>query len=763
MKMKQIWRIGLAAVLGGAAGGCGPRPAGEAVTVAALAQHLSDPLWLARLDQPDTKMHTSYDRTGGNNDYGTFLRDSSTPGWKVLVDLKGPGYVSRVWFTGAKDGHPHRFRFYFDGEQAPRLEGDIKELFGGSLVPFRAPLAEYNNYCWYSFVPMPYAKSLRIECEQGPPEDSGAPRKVYYQVSESALPRGTPVETFAWPLPESDVAALEAARAVWVANRLPDAGGRQEFKLADWKTGVRIEGPAVIRRLEFEPDWNQVPEESRDAVLRDWLVCIRYDGSTNESVKVPLGDLCGMPWRRVRTRSLFFGLEGNALFNAFPMPFEKSVEIRLEAGRIPAVPVGIRAWVEKRAESPIGPMGYFHAGWWRTTPNDVGRPHPILRVQGTGKFVGCLLAVVTLDGSYWALEGDESIRRDRERKPAWLGTGLEDYFNGGWYYQNVMAGPTHGLFVKEPFRTVQYRVQAMDPAGFSESLDMEFERGPDHASRAFFESVSWYYLEQPQAADTVRLRPENRGTPPDPRLDPAVVMTALWNHERFGDGQGARDELAARLRRYGAQYPPAVRRMLEFRLALLAEQLGGPDPLPQFAADPVEPVSQAARLLRRQREDGAALAVLFANMPAKLFLDGREIMQAAHPEKPAVSVFDLPPGRHQLAIQAPRQPYPDWLLLALRGRGWFVGTDPSWQFAYNPAGAWAELDYDDSAWPELGGTGVKGPPEEPYIWVEPDPFLAMQSQAIGIRPTRPWPSQDSLVVFRKSWVVPEDGRPALHP
>jgi hypothetical protein len=40
------------------------------------------------------------------------------------------------------------------------------------------------------------------------------------------------------------------------------------------------------------------------------------------------------------------------------------------------------------------------------------------------------------------------------------------------------------------------------------------------SSRAFFESVSWYYLDRPQAADTLRLRPENRGTPPDPRLDP---------------------------------------------------------------------------------------------------------------------------------------------------------------------------------------------------------------------------------------------------
>jgi hypothetical protein len=747
--MKQIWQIPVVVFLSWAVGGCGGRPAGEPVTVAALAERLADPLWLARLDQPDTKLHSSYDRTGGNTDYGTFLRDSRTPDWKVIVDLKGPGFVSRFWFTGAKDGYPHRFRFYFDGEETPRLEGDIKTLFGGQMAPFLEPLAEYKNFCWYSFVPMPYAKSLRIECEKGPPDV-----KAFYQVSESPLPRGTPVETFTWPLPERDQAALEKARAVWVAKQLPEAGDRQETTLADWKAGVSFEGPAVIRRLEFEPEWAKIPEESRDAVLRDWMVSISYDGSTNESVRVPLGDLCGMPWRRVRAQSLYFGFSGDVLFCAFPMPFAKSVEIRLEAGRVPAVPVKIRAWVEKRAESPIGRMGYFHAGWRRTTPNDESRSHPILRVKGKGKYVGCLLSVCTLDGSYWALEGDESIRKDGEETPGWLGTGLEDYFNGGWYYQNVMAGPTHGLFVKEPFRTVQYRVHAMDPSRFDESLDMVFERWVEHANRAFFESVSWYYLDLPQPADTIRLRPEDRGAPQDPRLDPVSIMTALWNYERFGDWQGERDELAMRLRRFGAQLAPAARRMLEFRRALLDEKLGGPDPLPPFLGDADEAVRTAATMIQRQRETGTALAILYANMPAKLFVDGREVMQAGHPERPAVALFDLPPGRHVLAIQAPRQQYPDWLQLAIRGRNWFVGTDASWKFAFNPAGNWAAPDFDDANWPRLGGLGVKGPPEEPYVWVEPDPFLDMQSKAMGIRPSVDWPAQGGSVVYRQTVVVP---------
>ena len=67
---------------------------------------------------------------------------------------------------------------------------------------------------------------------------------------------------------------------------------------------------------------------------------------------------------------------------------------------------------------------------------------------------------------------------------------------------------------------------------------------------------------------------------------------------------------------------------------------------------------------------------------------------------------------------------------------------------------WAAPEFDDSAWPELDCAGVKGPPEEPFIWVEPDPFLDMQSQAMGIRPTLDWPAQGGTVVYRKTIELP---------
>jgi hypothetical protein len=229
-------------------------------------------------------------------------------------------------------------------------------------------------------------------------------------------------------------------------------------------------------------------------------------------------------------------------------------------------------------------------------------------------------------------------------------------------------------------------------------------------------------------------------------------MTALWNHERFGDWQGARDELSARLRLYGRQFAAPAKRMLEFRLALLDEKLGGADPLPQFLAE--VSTGAAAATIQRQREGVSALAVFYANMPAKLYVDGRVVMQAARPERPVWASLDLPPGRHVLVIEAPRQQYPDWVQLAIRGRNWFAGTDTSWKFSFNPKGNWASPEFDDSTWPELGGTGVKGPPEEPFVWVEPDPFLDMQSRAVGLRPSGDWPARGGTVVYRKTVIIP---------
>ena len=62
---------------------------------------------VARLDVPDSRIITSFDPAGSNNDYNNYLR-KGPKGWWVIADLKGPGYISRFWFTGAAPEGSHR-------------------------------------------------------------------------------------------------------------------------------------------------------------------------------------------------------------------------------------------------------------------------------------------------------------------------------------------------------------------------------------------------------------------------------------------------------------------------------------------------------------------------------------------------------------------------------------------------------------------------------------------------------------------------------
>ena len=106
------------------------------------------------------------------------------------------------------------------------------------------------------------------------------------------------------------------------------------------------------------------------------------------------------------------------------------------------------------------------------------------------------------------------------------------------------------------------------------------------------------------------------------------------------------------------------------------------------------------------------------------------------------------PGKHVLAMQAPWKQYPDWTQVMLRTHQGDVFTAPGWKHALNPPPGWQNPDYDDRAWEPVPG-GTKGPPEEPHIWVMPDPFVDMQSKASGLRPAMEWPDHKGLVVYRK--------------
>jgi len=105
---------------------------------------------LSKLTQPHNyvlKRVSSYDRTGGNDDY----RPMAVGETLTLLDEPGPGEISHVWITIASGERYHLkkmvLRMYWDGE-ATRAWKHQWEIFSAwasattfSINPFHSPLA----------------------------------------------------------------------------------------------------------------------------------------------------------------------------------------------------------------------------------------------------------------------------------------------------------------------------------------------------------------------------------------------------------------------------------------------------------------------------------------------------------------------------------------------------------------------------------------------------------------------------------------------
>ena len=112
------------------------------------------------------KRASSYDRTGGNDDFRVL-----PPGETLTVlDDAGPGVITHIWFTLASDETYHLkklvLRMYWDGEATPSVEAPLGDFFGlglGEYFTFEAlPLSAAPNHGLNCFFPMPFQKHARI-------------------------------------------------------------------------------------------------------------------------------------------------------------------------------------------------------------------------------------------------------------------------------------------------------------------------------------------------------------------------------------------------------------------------------------------------------------------------------------------------------------------------------------------------------------------------------------------------------------------------
>lgn len=434
---------------------------------------------------------SSYDRSGGNGDAGHFLSmDGDTA---VLADIRGPGCIYRFWSANATGD----LRIYFDGETTPRIACPMQDLFLGKVAPFVAPLVGHKSGGWYCFFPMPFAKSCRIEVTH--------PGGMYYHVQYQLFPDGTPVRTFTRELTSEDQTALDTILEQWKqfgsdpnppVDSVTNAIGHATLAPGETKTIATLIGPGEVSAFRM-----QIAPADR-FTLRQTALRVYWDGDKKPGIEAPVGDFFGAGFGDQRFQALPCAMTDDGYICFWPMPFAHAARVELtNTGPTPLTDVNWNI-ATRPLKKPLTDAGYFHAQWHRQT-TVAGEPFHILHTTGRGHYVGVHLDMQG-DRGLGFLEGDEMISVDGESFPSIHGTGTEDFFTGGWYFdEGTFNLAYHGCVLKrdEMSRVSAYRYQIQDCVPFQREIKVDIEHGGvNDYPGADYACVAYWYQTTPDHA-----------------------------------------------------------------------------------------------------------------------------------------------------------------------------------------------------------------------------------------------------------------------
>ena len=428
--------------------------------------------------------HSSYDRTGGNDDgfsgrYTHIRRNEQ--GEYVIFDAEGPGCIYRLWSAMPPEGY---VKFFFDDEPKPRLECIFQEMFQDKVPPFASPLTGQSSGGWYSYYPIPFQKRCTIVTQN---------QTGFLAIAYHSYPKGTQVGTFTVNPSPALIAKTQKVQAHFADPAKAEYAAAMEMKWQKIPSGpsenvlFAADGPGTIRGIHMKIKTAETEKYQDDPTLRKTVLRIYWDGDTQPAVECPVGDFFGTGFGDKQPgpdntsipltySAVPFGMTEQFYYFRLPMPFRKSARVTIENGNSGEIELG---WALDIDKSPVPENAlYFHAQW-RNHMTKEGEHVPILDTKGKGHYVG---TVLSMQSPWWLsyLEGDEKFYVDGETQPSIHGTGTEDYFNCGWYYATgPVAKPFHGLTVKrEPdARTSQYRMHVPDCVPFTKSLKVEIEHG----------------------------------------------------------------------------------------------------------------------------------------------------------------------------------------------------------------------------------------------------------------------------------------------
>jgi len=446
------------------------------------------------------------DRRGwfANNDGRGIIRTEENFGRKekVLFDEKGPGAVTRIWMTTSdKRGI---LRFYFDDAAEAQIVLPAYDMSRFPLLQGEGLLYNHTHYkaepertggntC---FLPLPYARSLKITLEDNDPE-MRIPH--YYQVGFRTYEEGTPVRTFTLGEMRGCLPLLARVNEN-LLHPQGHASGRHRRFSATRGTTLRLRGHSdaiygIGIRLTVEARTHYAE------VMNRTVLQILFDGK--RCVEVPLCDFFAGGVDAPAVRGWYADCDGQGeMHSRWIMPYRREAVVRFLCPEDVPFSVDVDVVTDRcrRSSNTL----YFHALGRSEDSIAVSNEYNSMDIvewnfatlAGRGIYVGDVLSVNN-HLKNWFGEGDEKIWVDDDRFPSFHGTGLEDYYNCSWAPVVPFLTPYGGVPRADEEtaygRTSWLRTRMLDAIPFTRQFCFDFEMEGWSKGFADYQAVSFWY------------------------------------------------------------------------------------------------------------------------------------------------------------------------------------------------------------------------------------------------------------------------------
>jgi len=505
-----------------------------------------------------TRQFSSYDPSGSNNDGNfttAYTKYIDSNGEYVIFDASGPGCLYRqqynIWYMLklTEKTRNNRIRYYFDGEQQPRIDLTIDELFNGKIFPFQIPFTFMDSLRRFAnlYYPFTFKKRLKITTTSdlnllstipGVPYDA-----AWYQFTFLTYAAAPSLNS--WEA--NDSAAYADVLSQWTntgSDPKPVSGNLKIGETVSISPGqhvtvAMIKGEGSVTAIRIRPR-----PYNRD-IFYHTHIRIYWDEASEPAVNMPLANFFGAGGETYKNcsniyerqlKTLMYGYDGKShdFFCYWPMPYWKSARIELWNDSqtkldslqftIEYKPAGVHRYEPNNT-------GYFYAK--RTINQDIGLDNysRIFFERGRGHIVG-----LSFYSNNYAMDGDEFVYIDGSHTPQIHGDGTEDDHNQGWggdaYQKPLWGGLVNGY-------QGSYRLYLNDAYVFHRdiAINYEFSRegGEDYGGEV--EAVLFYY-KSAQPLQLVLTDALDVGKPQSEKAHRYSISKKTWKDEKYSGYDG---------------------------------------------------------------------------------------------------------------------------------------------------------------------------------------------------------------------------------